>query len=167
MRIEPQSRAVPGQIQGPAATGHQARQVTLHVEAMPDGRLRVSTPSARGWAVVVRSRDELARAVTTAFTEAQVAAYARWRAERYDLDHLTEPMAGDPMAPPRRPGRRPTNTGLTGWGRNQIRPDAHPPEEWTKLPDGRWQSPAGKAYGPATKMAQQVMARRRNAGLPT
>ena len=166
MRIENQTHAVPGQVRGPAPQRHQVREVTLRIESLPTGQLRVSTPAARGWAMVVSSQHELSRAVTSAFTEAQCAAYSRWRGERYDLDDLTEPMEGDPLAPPRPPARRRRNTGAVGWGRNQQRPDTHDADAWTKLPDGRWQSPKGKRWKPDTMMAQRVVARRVAAGLP-
>jgi len=128
--------------------------------------MRVSTPQARGWAVVVRRPEELARAVSSAFTEAQVAAYARWRGERYELDELTEPVKGDPMAPPRPRARRRKNSGQVGWGTNQRRPDSHDPAAWEKMPDGRWRSPSGKAWKPDTPVVQKVVARRMQFNLP-
>lgn len=163
-RIRPQTHTTG--MPGAAPVPHQVREVTLRVESLPSGRLRVSTPAARGWAMVVTSRAQLTQAVQAAFNEAQCAAYATWRGERYDLDDLTEPMADDPMAPPRPKGGRPVNTGTKGWGRNQQRPDMAPPEEWVKLPDGRWQSPSGKRWGPDTLMSQRVIARRKHFGLP-
>lgn len=164
--IERQTRSVPGQIKGPAPVPHQVREVTLRVEAMPDGRFRVSMSQARGWAMVVRNQAELNRAVTQAFTEAQCAAYATWRGERYDLDDLTEPLPDDRMAPPRARQRKPRNTAEEGWGRNQRRPDVRPPEEWVKLPDGRWQSPGGRTYRADTSQVRRVIARRIQEGLP-
>lgn len=167
MRIERQTRSVPGQLKGPAAVPHQVREVTVRFESLPGGKLRVSTPQARGWAAVVQNEREMARAVSSAFTEAQVAAYSRWRGERYDLDDLTEPVHGDAMAPPRAPVRRRKNTGETGWGGNQRRPDSHDPAKWVKLPDGRWQSPSGKSWRAECKLVQQVIARRQQFNLPT
>lgn len=165
MRISSQSGADTGAIRGPAAQPHQVRTLDLRVEALPGGGLRVSTPSARGWAAVARNRVELEAAVSAAFTEAQCAAYARWRGERYDLDQLTDPVPGDPLAPPRRAPRRRTQAAGEGWGRNQRRPDTHRPEDWTSTHDGGWMSPGGNKYAPHTQMAQRITARRRAAGL--
>lgn len=167
MEIRSELDSKPGQLKGPGPTLHQVRELTLRVESLDTGALRVSTPSARGWAMVVRSQHELSRAVTAAFTEAQCAAYSRWRGERYDLDHLTDPLKGDPLAPPRRRARtKPKPEKDVGWGRNhQRRPDTHPPEAWVKLPNGSWQSPAGYTHGPDTLMGRRVAARRKLAGL--
>jgi hypothetical protein len=168
MRIERQTRSVPGQLKGPAPQPHQVRSLDLRVEALPTGQLRISTPAARGWAAVVRTQGELSRALSEAFTEAQCAAYARWRGERYELDDLTEPVAGDPMAPARRAPRRNRASGETGYGRNhQRRPDTLSPEAWVKRADGKWVGPAGTAWREDTQMVQRVLARRRAAGLPT
>lgn len=166
MRIERSTRAVPGQLKGPAPTRHQVREVSLRFESLADGRMRISSPQARGWAMVVRRPEELARAVSAAFVEAQVAAYARWRGERYELDELTDPVAGDPMAPARPRARRRRNTGDVGWGVNQRRPDSHDPAQWVKLPDGRWRSPGGKAWEPTALTVQKVIARRQQFNLP-
>lgn len=153
--------------QKPAPPGvrHQVRAVTLQVEQLPDGKIRLSTPAARGWAAVSGNPHELARAVAGAFVEAQCAAYARWRGERYELDELTEPVANDPLAPPRRPLRRRTATANVGWGRNQERPDSHPVDQWERLPDGRLRSPAGLTYRPDTVIAQRVLARAARLGI--
>lgn len=167
MRIENQVHAQVGQLKGPAPVPHQVREVSVRIESLPGGRLRVSSPAARGWAAVVGNQQQLSEAITSAFVEAQVAAYARWKAERYDLDELTEPVTGDPLAPPRARQRRRRNTSEEGWGTHQRRPDAHDPEEWVKMPDGRWQSPTGMRWGANTAMVQRVVTRRRNLGLPT
>lgn len=146
-------------------TRHQVHTIALQVDAMPSGGYRIQTPQARGWAVVAHTPHQLAAALSQAFLEAQVAAYARWRGERYDLDDLTEPMAGDPLAPARAHPRPPTNTRPVGWGRNQQRPDVAPLEQWVRLPDGMWQSPAGRRYRSDSMMVSRVRARRRAAGL--
>lgn len=147
-------------------TRHQVHTLALQVDAIPGGGYRIRTPQARGWAAVARNPHQLAAALTQAFLEAQVAAYARWRGERYDLDDLTEPVPGDPMAPDRPRPRPVTNVQPVGWGRNQQRPDVAPLEQWTKLPTGNWQSPAGRQYRPDSVMVARVRARRRAAGLP-
>lgn len=166
-RIESQARAVPGQLRGPAQVPHQVRTVALRIDALPDGGMRVSTTAARGWAMVARNPEQLARVVAMAFTEAQVATYARWKgAERYDLDELTEPQPGDPMAPERPRARRKRNTTEVGWGRHQRRPDAHDPADWARRPDGRWESPSGKTWPETHPVVQRVIARRAEFGLP-
>lgn len=169
MTIERQTRAAPGMIKGPAATGHQVREVTVRIEALPgNGGLRVSTAAARGWAAVAKNERELASAIASAFTEAQCAAYAKWRGERYDLDHLTEPVAGDPMAPPRPRQRRRRNAPGIGWGVNQQRPDSHDVEAWVKLPDNQgWQSPNGRVWNAETAVVRRIIARRAELGLPS
>jgi hypothetical protein len=149
----------------PHGVAHQVRAVTVRVEQLPNGSMRLSTSSARGWAMVARTPNELSRAVREAFTEAQCAAYARWRGERYELDKLTEPIAGDAMAPPRRPVRRRTNRANTGWGRNQERPDQHAIQDWKSLPDGRLQSPAGLVHRRDSIMGQRVLARAARDGI--
>ena len=150
----------------PPGVAHQVRTVTVKVEQLPDGKFRLSTPAARGWAAVGRTPQELGRAVSSAFAEAQCAAYARWRGERYDLDALTEPVTGDPMAGPRRPLRTRTSREAMGYGRNQERPDVHPIEAWERLPNGRLLAPSGLTYGPDTLVGRRVLERAKRAGIP-
>lgn len=161
-------RSTGGGLSGPpSGVPHQVRELHLKVESLGQGRFRLSTPQARGWAMVVRTPHELARALAGGFTEAQLASYARWRGERAELDALTEPVPGDPLAPPRAPQRRPANAAATvGWGRHQLRPDSHDPGDWVRMPDGRWQSPGGKNYPETSKVVQMVLRRRSDLGLP-
>lgn len=166
MRIRSEVHSKPNQLKGPQGT-HAVRELALRVERMPTGGMRISTPSARGWAVIARSEAELHRAVSAAFTEAQCAAYARWKGERYELDALTEPVPGDALATPRTPPRRGRNTAPVGWGKLQQRPDRHPPSEWTKLEDGAWRSPGGNRYKAGTQAVEKLIARRKELGLPT
>jgi hypothetical protein len=157
---------IPRAITGAANTAHQVRSITVRVEQLENGRLRISTPTARGWAAVAATQPELARAIQGAFTEAQVAAYARWRGTRYDLDALTAHVPGDALAGKK--GQRKQGTGKTnkraprageGWGYGQQRPDVHLPNEWAEQPDGRWRSPSGRMY--RSDAAQVVRVRRR------
>lgn len=166
MEIEREIHSAPGQLRGPTTSRHQVDRVTVNVERLPDNRLRVSTPGARGWAAVASNQVQLAAAIAEAFTETQVAAYAKWRGQRYDLDELTDTVDGDPMAPPRARQRRPRSTAANGYGRQQLRPDTHSPADWVKTDDGRWRSPAGMTYGAQTTMALRIVARRRDWGLP-
>jgi hypothetical protein len=158
---------IPRAVSGAARTRNQVRTITLTVDSLPDGSLRVTTPTARGWAAVARSQADLARAVQGAFTEAQVAAYAAWRGTTYDLSEITDHVPGDPLAPPR-PKRRARRTrGGDGWGYGQQRPDVHLPTEWTELPDGRWRSPGGRAYRADAAVVQRVRARLAMTTIPT
>lgn len=144
------------QVSGPATTRNQVRSIGLRIDALEGGKLRLSTPYARGWARTVRTRDELAAAVAEAFREVQVASYAQWRGEAYDLDVLTPVDNTDPMtaaAPHVRQNLR------------QDRNDVHDPRDWTPLPDGRWRAPGGKVYGAETDAVRRVVAKRRRAGL--
>lgn len=160
----PTNTAQPGP---PAGVRHQPRRVHLTVDALPDGQLRVSTSGARGWAVTARGPHQLATAVGQAFTEEAVAAYARWRTQRYDLDTLTE--RDDPTEPARRPisYRRPAGVQNTSYSRGRVvRPDQSNPADWTPLPDGRWRSPGGKTYR-SPKILRPLIERRARLGLPT
>lgn len=157
---------IPRTIAGAASTAHQVRSINVRVDQLPDGRLRISTPTARGWAAVASTQPELARAIQGAFTEAQVAAYARWRGTRYDLDAMTAHVPGDALAggkPQRKSAKGNSNKRAPrageGWSYGQQRPDVHLPTEWTEQPDGRWRSPSGRMYRPDA--AQVVRVRRR------
>lgn len=144
-----------GSISGPAPVRNQIRTVHLRVEALPDGMIRVSTPLARGWAAVARNPQQLAAAITAAFTEAQVASYARWKGEAYDHDAMTEVVFGDSLAAPTR----------TQSFRRRNRADQHNPADWTPLPDGTWRSPAGRTYRPDAAIVGRVRVSRRRLGL--
>ena len=135
-------------VAGAARVPHQVRKIAMEIETMPDGRLRVTLPHARGWAAVASTQHELARAVGQAFREAQVAAYARWRGTRYDLSTLTDHVPGDPLAPPREPRARRAARGTRG--------DVYLATDWTELADGRWRSPSGRVFRGDAVQVQQV-----------
>ncbi|MEV1294465.1 hypothetical protein [Pseudonocardia sp. NPDC049635] len=163
----PTNTAYPANVGPPPGVRHQPRRIRLTVDALPDGRLRVSTDGARGWAAVARGPHQLATVIGRAFTEEAVAAYARWRTQRYDLDQLTE--RDDPTEPPRRPisYRRPAGVQGTSYGRGRVvRPDQSNPADWSPLPDGRWRSPGGKTYR-SPKILGPLLRRRAQLGLPT
>lgn len=152
---------------GPAPTRHQVQSLDLRIDALPGLGLRISTPAARGWAVVVHNSEELTRAIRDAFTEAQVAAHALWRGEVYDLDGLTAAVDGDPMAPPRtRRSRRTPGAPGVGWKPGQQRPDTYSPADWERCEDGRWRSPSGRHFQAGNPIVQKVIAARRRLGLP-
>lgn len=149
-------------VPGPPPVRNQVRSALLRVESLPDGKLRISTPHARGWAVVVRTRDELARAIGQAFTEVQVATYAAYRGEPYELDALTMPDETDPLA------ASAATIDMSGQRvRRERRSDVHPATAWTPLGDGQWRSPSGRTYRETTQAVQAVLAKRRQLGLGT
>lgn len=122
--------------------------ISLTVEARADGRYRISSPHARGWAAEVGTQLELARALSTAFTEVAVASYARAHNAPYDLDVLTGQVAGDvlanqPQARTRSGGRRKRKT--------------YHPSEWTQFENGTWRSPGGRTYRADAKQVQAVV----------
>lgn len=147
-----------------APQGHQPRSIPLQVDVLADGRFRLSTPVARGWAVVASDPRQLFQGVRSAFTEVAVASYARAKREPYDLDKLTGHVPGDPLAGTRQsrvPGARPA-------GRRK----SYNPEDWVKLSDRSdggavWQSPSGRRYREDTKVVRSVLTRRAALGLET
>jgi hypothetical protein len=146
----------PGGVTGAAPVRHQVRTVDVRLETLPQGFIRVSTPQARGWSVTVRTRDDLARAIQQAFTEAQVASYAAWRGEAYDLDAMTEVDNSDPL----------TAATRTHNFTARARSDVHNPNDWTPMPDGRWRSPGGRIYSSNTDAVRKVLAKRRRQPRP-
>lgn len=141
---------------GAASVPHQVREVTMRIETLPDGGIRMSTPQARGWAAVAHNDRELARAILSAFTEAQVAAYAAWKGQVYDLDALTDVDPQDPAtALPDAPRRRDRT----------VRSDTRHPADWARLDDGRWRSPGGRVYQETSQLVQRVIANRRALGI--
>lgn len=139
-----------GELPGAAATRHQVRTINLVLETLPDGRLRVSTPLARGWAAVASNQGELVRAVQAAFTEVQLASYARWKGETYELDEMTEVVADDPLAAP---------TRTMHFSNRMVRSDIHHPADWQPLSDGTWRSPKGRIYQADSQAVQRVRAK--------
>jgi hypothetical protein len=139
---------------GPAPVRNQVRSIPVRVDAIPEG-LRVSTPLARGWARVVRTPEQLARAIGDAFTEAQVASYARWQGEAYDLDEMTDVVRDDALAAATR----------TQEFRRRNRTDQHNPADWTPLSGGYWRSPAGRRYRADAAVVVRVRRARRSLGI--
>jgi hypothetical protein len=135
-----------GALHGPASSPRQVRQVILRVEEPQPGMLRLTTLTASGWSVAVRTPHELARAIALAFTEAQVAAYSRWRGHEYDAEEM--------IRRPSKPRRRSTE-----------RCDVYDPREWRLTSDGRWRAPGGNVYREETATVQSVMQRRMRLGL--
>lgn len=145
-----------GMLRGSAPTRHQVRELDLRIESLPGGRLRVSTPLARGWAAVAGNPHELARAIASAFIEVQVASYARWKGESFDLDELTDVDQGDSLAAAVR----------TTEFKHRKRNDIHNPADWTPLEGGFWRAPNGRRYRPDTRITRSVVAARIRLGIP-
>lgn len=148
----------PQRVHGPAHTRNQVRSVALRVDEIAPGKLRLSSPYARGWTRVVTSQRELAVALAEAFTEVQIATYAAWRGEAYDRDVETPVWRDDPdplvaaaplVAPVRREGRS----------------DIHDPRDWTPIGDKQWRSPGGRVFREDTAAVQRVLDKRRKLGL--
>lgn len=139
----------------PPPIRNQVRSIPLQVDALPGGRVRVSTPLARGWAAVASNPHELARVLAQAWMEAQLASYARWQGEMYELDVLTEVVPGDALAAAAR----------TQEFRHRKRNDQYNPADWALLPDGNWRSPSGRSYRPDTAVVGRVRAARRRLGI--
>jgi hypothetical protein len=140
---------------GPPPVPHQVRSISVRVEQL-DGALRISSPSARGWAAVARNAPELLRAINALYVEVQVASYAAWKGQVYDLDELTDVDPDDPATHLRHPARRRDR---------RTRSDIRDPRDWKQLDDGRWRSPAGRTYRPDTMLVQRVVENRRLLGL--
>lgn len=135
--------------------------VTIRVEQLPGLGLRITTPVARGWAAVARTPAELARAMEHAFTESRIASYARQHDEVYDLDAMTlndptDPLTANPTRMKRKRQRSPDG--------KPKRP-VLPPEAWTRVDAGTWQSPSGRRYREETPIVQKVIAKRVALGL--
>lgn len=161
----------------PFATGRFVRHLELRIERLDGdnaGKLKVSTPHARGMAWTVRGADQLWHAVQAAIVETTVAGYARWKGGQYDLDTLTEP--DDPTEPPRRPVMeleelvaRAERRHTPSYSRHSIaRPDQVDPAEWRPNPDGSWCSPrTNKRWRRDTRTVRSVLKKRLEMGLPT
>ncbi len=132
--------------------------IALQVETLEGGRLRMSSPHARGWAAVVATPAQVVQAIQDAYTEVACASYARAKGTTYDLDVLTSKVDGDPLAGGT-PGRERTP--------RTTRRKSHSPADWSRMEDGRWRSPSGRAYREDSRVVQDVVARRKERGLPT
>lgn len=139
----------------PSRPDTRVTTISLTVEARANGRYRLSSPHARGWAAEVATQLELAQALAKAFIEVGVASYARAKNTPYDLDVLTERVAGDPLASR---ARVRTRSG------SRARKTYHP-SEWSKFENGCWRSPGGRVYKPEAKQVQAVIKARIERGL--
>lgn len=142
-----------------ARVPHQPTAISLMVEQLPDGRMRLSSPQARGWAWAASTPRQLAEGLHHAFREVQVASYAHGKGEAYDLDALTEHRPGDALAgaPQRRPRRLGGNASYN-------------PADWQKTATAsgevRWRSPSGRLYRSDSQHAERLVAKRVELNLP-
>jgi hypothetical protein len=134
---------------------HVPSAIMVMVEPLPQGGYRLSTPHARGWAARVQTPIELASGMLRAFTEVQVAAYAKAHSKVYDLDGLTGQVAGDPLA----------NRPVSREPRARRTRRSHSPADWKMTDNGSWKSPNGRVYGSSTQVVQRVLAGRQRMGL--
>jgi hypothetical protein len=132
---------------GPAPVAHQVRRITVNVELVGPGTLRVSQPTAPGWSGVASTPQQLAAVLASAFVEAQCAAHAWWKGQEYE-----SPDGNTYQRPlPARPGRR---------------RDIHDPRAWTRTGTGMWRDPGrGRLWRPDSQVVQRVRDRRVRLGL--
>jgi hypothetical protein len=160
----------------PFAVGRFVRHVQLVFERLDGenaGKMRISSPQARGAAEVVRPHpDALYYAILKMFNEATIAGYAAWQGDLYDQDELT--ALDDPTEPARSSrvdaeqlAARARSRTVVSWSRHSVsRPDLARLEDWTPLPDGRWMAPKGKPYSGDADQVKRMLRKRAMAGLP-
>jgi len=148
---------------------HEPAELTLRVRRHDDGALTFSTPTCPGWAFTARRPAQIGEAIARAWTEAAIAAYARWRGTLYDLaEHEDElPPEVLPAASPH-PAEVPPADELAALrarderqrARRVRHPRTHEPEAWVELGDGYWRSPSGRKYRPDAAVVASVRAAR-------
>jgi hypothetical protein len=145
---------------------HEPAELILTVRRLDDGRLRFGTPTCPGWAFTAHRPQQIGEAITRAYTEAAVAAYARLHGVLYDVAAETDPEELPPgalaAAQPR--GRRhpaepePPAEDEVSRRRRTKHPRTWSPEEWARLDDGYWRSPTGRRYAPESRQVRAVVA---------
>lgn len=140
---------------------HEPEQLTILISRRPGGGFLLRTPLCPGWCVPARDPAELALAMERAWCEAALAAYARLRGALYDLAETEEcvPPEAFPAVATAHPGDS-DEVEEARRRRRQRHPATHEPERWVELPDGGMLSPTGRRYGPETRVASAVRARR-------
>lgn len=174
---------------GRRVAGARSRLLVLEVERIQSPRgtgYRVQSPTMQGWAAVAYTPQELAVTVQRAWTEADIAAYARWRGSTYDTPDAQDaaaaaggrrrpaPRALSSRGPAPEPPRSQLPDG-TQWGPDRwlLRPDVKDPALWTLLPNGRLMAPPNPekpqarrlTYARDSTMGRRILARRAAAGL--
>lgn len=172
--------AVQRRARGPQAAQPQAargpRHMQVNLQRLDDGRLRLSTPQARGAAYCARGPMQVWNALAALYRDAASAGAAAWRGERTELDWLT--AEDDPTEPSRRnlpaPGEIAAVRAVSYSYRSVVRPDQADPATWEPLEpqqrDGRevrpWRSPNGRTWT-SEKVLRPLIAKRELLGLPT
>lgn len=131
-----------GQLSGPAGTPRQTRSITAHITEVQPGVIQFALDF--GWkSSLARTPGQLAQVLASAFVEAQIANYAKFRNGPYDDGTAPDGLAVKREYPIRR-GRR---------------IDVHDPRLWKKDADGKWISPgSGRRYNPDAQVVQRVKA---------
>lgn len=138
---------------------HEPAELTLRVRRTETGHLAFSLPGmCPGWEFVARQPAQIGEAIARAYTEAQLAAYARWRGALYDLAETEDEIPPEAYARgSRHPGEPdPPPVDEVTQRRRKKHPGTHEPTEWTLLDDGGALSPAGRRYAPDTPHAQRA-----------
>jgi hypothetical protein len=145
---------------------NRAREITLRVRRVDGGKLRLSTPEW-GWVCVVVNPLQLHEGVIRAFTEVEIASYARWKGQTPDLAVLgrvgDDETANDP-APVRTVERAKGYRAAASWRSGGNAREVHP-SEYTPNPDGSWIGPSGRVFRDE-RTCRRITARRLRAGLP-
>lgn len=159
-------------VQVPPTPPPRLRHMQLEVQLLDDGRLRWSTPQARGEVYCVRGMHQSWDAFQRLYRAATAAGLAAWRGERTELDRAT--LDDDPTEPPVRElphknaiaRRRQAldEDGGANYGKaRDIRPDQASPDAWSPLEDGSWRSPNGRRF---KQLPEGTAFARRRRGLP-
>ncbi len=140
---------------------HEPAELVLHVRRLDDGRLRFTTPTCPGWAFVAHRPEHVGRALSEAWREVAVAAYARLRGVLYDLAETEDevPAEAHPRGTRHPAEPAPAPPDEVARRRRTKHPRTHPAEEWVELPSGDWRSPTGRRYGSSTAVVASVRSR--------
>lgn len=155
-------------------TASSVREMTVTVQRLDNGRLRLSPTAVSAHVATATTPAELARALQSCFTEAEIAGYARRRGTRPDIallsavDSFDEPtnLGGKPVvtswasAAPAGDKRAAGRVWASGGSRERD------PADYTANSDGSWTSPSGRTVRDPER-CRQIVRRRRAAGLST
>jgi hypothetical protein len=149
--------------------------ITVTIERQPAGGLRFTIPGMPDWAATAHGAFEIARAIDAAWTETDIAAYARRRgtirdAQVWDdlLDHTRRPCLDgrhepDIDAPPRPRHLRVVRAAETRAA--AARPvttqgdrELQRAREWSRRADGAWRSPAGRWFRSDSEHVRRIVA---------
>jgi hypothetical protein len=146
----------------PAALRLVVRRVPCRCVGICSGNhLMITTPITPGWSATATTPAEVALAIERAWTEATVAAYARLRGVLYDLAETEEVIPPEAYAAgSTHPAEQPAPEDAAEHRRRTKHPRTHPPEHWVECSDGAMLSPTGHRWGPTTRVASAVRARR-------